>query len=555
MAVMCAMQATTGGHDTDPVHVFAYHAGTELMADQFDLPKYGGYEAVRRIPNADTRNRTLHAMKDESDNMWRKGLFEHIDEDSIESSDEICTLTWSLRAKPTKYGTLDKVKARLCIRGDLMKKGVHFTDSYSPVMSMAAFRAMLTYAAAYGWLSLHIDFVAAYLNAVCRERIFVRAPKGLSGAVPGEILRLRKWLYGAPPSGREWHLTVMPALQHLGFSQSDADPCLLLKGMGTEEEAMCGLVVDDCAFVAKNQATLDALAKYLGDKFEIDVRGQLDWFYGIGITWDRSTQSVLLSQQTYVETLLRRFDLEGLRPLSTPITTVLRKRREGEPACTGPYRQLIGGLLFTLLTRADLPFAVGHLCRFMANPSALHWEAGLRVLRYLMHTPDRKLRLGALSKITCVYADADFAGEPDEAKSTGGVLTLLLGSSIDFSSRLQKGTGISSCESEYMNLTPAVQQGLWLRKLVANLELEQQGAIIVQEDNKSAIALANDSGRFRKRTKHINVKYHFMRQHIDSGEISLQFCPTKDMLADIYTKPLQGLPFARLRDAVLQDLI
>lgn len=191
----------------------------------------------------------------------------------------------------------------------------------------------------------------------------------------------------------------------------------------------------------------------------------------------------------------------------------------------------------------------------MANPSALHWEAGLRVLRYLMHTPDRKLRLGALSKITCVYADADFAGEPDEAKSTGGVLTLLLGSSIDFSSRLQKGTGISSCESEYMNLTPAVQQGLWLRKLVANLELEQQGAIIVQEDNKSAIALANDSGRFRKRTKHINVKYHFMRQHIDSGEISLQFCPTKDMLADIYTKPLQGLPFARLRDAVLQDLI
>ena len=132
-----AAMVMDGEHDPDPIQVFALKAASVVMADQFQLPKYGGYEAVQRIKDSKTRSMTLAAMKDESANMWRKGVFAYVDEDSIEKGTEICKLTWALRAKPRKDGSLLKVKARLCLRGDLMKRGIHYLDSYSPVMSMA----------------------------------------------------------------------------------------------------------------------------------------------------------------------------------------------------------------------------------------------------------------------------------------------------------------------------------------------------------------------------------------------------------------------------------
>ena len=248
--------------------------------------------------------------------------------------------------------------------------------------------------------------------------------------------------------------------------------------------------------------------------------------------------------------------MENCTPVTTPAesTRLVSRSFSGEEATAENYSQLVGGLLFALITRADLPFSVGQLSRFMSSPGQSHWLAALRVLRYLQGTKSRRLKLGAISEDNVIYADTDFAGDPEHRRSTGGVLTLFLGSAVAWSSRLQRGTKLSSCEAEYVNLTPATQQALWYQKFLNDFKLGGTAGVLVKEDNQAAIALSKDSGRFHERTKHIDVRHHFIKQHVEVGAVLLQYCDTRDMLADIYTKPLARHIFARLRDMILNDI-
>jgi hypothetical protein len=222
------------------------------------------------------------------------------------------------------------------------------------------------------------------------------------------------------------------------------------------------------------------------------------------------------------------------------------------------YGSLIGALLYlSLSTRPDITQAVVRLSRHLKDPSLLHWTAAKRVLRYAKGTASMGLTFGGSdtsSQEVClgpVFCDADWAQDPTiERRSTTGYITKINGGTVSWASKKQTTIALSSAEVEYMAAGAAVQEILWLRSLLSELGWRQEAATVLLCDNQAAIALASDDVH-HARTKHIDVRHHFIREHVAAGAVKLEWVPTEEQQADILTKPLHTLPFTHLRGQVM----
>ena len=221
------------------------------------------------------------------------------------------------------------------------------------------------------------------------------------------------------------------------------------------------------------------------------------------------------------------------------------------------YGSLVGALLYAALsTRPDIAHAAGVLSRFIAHPRARHWVAAKRVLRYLAGTSHLGLEYGGASErgaaveLTPNYCDADWAGDVTDRKSTTGFVMKVNGSTVSWASRKQSTVSLSSAEAEYMAAGAAAQEVLWLRALLRDLGFEQQSATVVYCDNQAAIAIASDSVH-HARTKHIDIRHHFIRDHVASGELALRWVSTLEQEADVLTKALGAVPYTRMRDRIM----
>uniref|UniRef100_A0AAV1UB76 RxLR effector candidate protein n=1 Tax=Peronospora matthiolae TaxID=2874970 RepID=A0AAV1UB76_9STRA len=218
--------------------------------------------------------------------------------------------------------------------------------------------------------------------------------------------------------------------------------------------------------------------------------------------------------------------------------------------CNVPYRSAVGGIMYLMVaTRPDLAAAVGSLSQFSSDPCPTHWQALKRVLRYLQATPNHGLEFTREegSRI-CGYTDADWAGDIESRRSTSGYVFMMNGECISWKSQKQRTVALSSTEAEYMALSEATKEAVWLKVLLGELgEMTSDEAIKMYEDNQGSIALAKNP-EFHKRTKHIDIRYHFVRKRVESGEVVLEYCPTQDMLADMMTKPIAAVQFENIRD-------
>ena len=178
---------------------------------------------------------------------------------------------------------------------------------------------------------------------------------------------------------------------------------------------------------------------------------------------------------------------------------------------------------------------------------------GKRLLRYLTGTRDATLRFSrgnATDLVLTGYCDADWAGDPDTRRSTTGYVFMLCGASISWASKLQPTVALSSAEAEYMALSAAVQEAVYLRRLLSDLGYPQEQPTVIYEDNQGCIAMSNNPV-MHKRTKHIDIRYHFVREHVESQEIRLEYVASEHQLADLLTKPLGAVRMAMLREQVL----
>ena len=272
-------------------------------------------------------------------------------------------------------------------------------------------------------------------------------------------------------------------------------------------------------------------------------------FY-LGIEVQQGEHGISLSQAGYARKILERAGMDSCNPCHTPMEARLKlsKTSTAAPVDATEYRGLVGCLRYLVHTRPDIAFAVGYVSRFMERPTSEHLSAVKRILCYIAGTIDYGCyyKRGGSELKLCGYSDADMGGDVDTRKSTTGVLFYLGSCPVTWQSQKQKVVALSSCEAEYIAGTTAACQGVWLAQLLAELKSKQRAAFILKMDSQSAIALSKNPV-FHDRSKHIDVRYHFIRECIGDGKMDIENVRTEEELADILTKPLARDRFCELR--------
>ena len=263
------------------------------------------------------------------------------------------------------------------------------------------------------------------------------------------------------------------------------------------------------------------------------------------VTRDRKQRRLYLSQEKYIQKVLDRFSMANAKSLGVPLPPHTKLSKLDCPkddaavhAMKGvPYASACGSLMYAMVaTRPDIAYAVGVVARYMSNPGKPHWEAVKCILRYLKGTQTLCISYGVGTLDLRGYCDADMAGDMDSRKSTSGYVFTLAGGAVSWCSRLQKLVALSTTEAEYISATEAAKEAIWLSRLAKDFGLPSKTPLLGC-DSQSALCLAKNP-MFHARTKHIDVRYHFIRQSLEDGLITLVKIPTKDNPADALTKSL-----------------
>ncbi|KAJ9519136.1 hypothetical protein QJQ45_007693 [Haematococcus lacustris] len=422
---------------------------------------------------------------------------------------------WVLKIKRDAAGAIEKFKARLVAKGYMQVSGVDVGDVYAPVSKHTTLRTLLAKAAAEDMEVHQVDVDAAFLNGQLEpnEIIYVQQPEGFVEGSRNTVCKLQKALYGLRQAPRAWHARLKQVLEGMGFRASESDPALFTM------QRQAGMVyllvyVDDCLICTEKGDTdsLDYVKQQLSAVFGIKNLGDTKWFLGMKVTRDRAMGTLKLDQQQYVHELLNTYGMTAAHSKSVPMAPAVKLEREGVALDTSEhsYSGLVGSLLYlSCCTRPDITYAVGALARYMSSPTQQHWTAARAILSYLKGTADQGLVFGRTAELQG-YCDADYAGDKDTARSTTGYVFTMNGAAISWSSRLQPTVAMSTAEAEYMAASSAVKEGLWLRKLMQDLQLPGDCTNIMC-DNQAALQLLHNPIA-SARAKHINVHHHFARE-------------------------------------------
>jgi len=277
---------------------------------------------------------------------------------------------------------------------------------------------------------------------------------------------------------------------------------------------------------------------------------------GIDITRSQDLKITTLSQKGYIEKVLKRFKMDQTNPIATPIETGFIRQKYNQIATTDDikwYQQAIGSLLYAaLLTRPDIAYTVNTLAKYSSNPGPEHIKAVKRIFRYLKGSLDYTITYNGNttnSLYTKGYTDADYAGDKDEYKSTTGYIFYLANGPIAYSTKLQEVTAQSTTEAEYIALATATKEATFIKAILEELDYFQQSNIPIYSDNNGALLLAKNP-TFHARSKHINVRYHLVRQKLADNTISIHYIPTNKQVADGLTKPLPRVKFKEFIDLI-----
>ena len=453
---------------------------------------------------------------------------------------------WVFKGKTDGDGKVTTYKARLVAKGFSQRYGEDFDETFAPVVKHETIRVLFAIAAQNGMHVRQLDVKSAYLNGELEETIFMEQPEGfIQQGQEDKVLRLKKSLYGLKQSARVWNKTAANILKKLGFSPGNSDACLYTRKEKSGSMTYILLYVDDLLVAGESSEITATVSKQLQEHFLTKDMGEVSHYLGIQVERE-ADGSFLFNQRAKIAKLLRDYDLSEPKPAATPMETgflaapleesSLLKNNHG-------YRQLMGSLLYlATVSRPDIMIAVGLPCRRVEKPTQNDWNAAKRVLRYLAYTIDKKLRLPSDGDNYLVgYVDADWAGDRTDRKSTSGYVFLLGNAVVAWCSRKQVAVATSSTEAEYIAASIASKELLWFKMLLSDMKIPVVKPLVMYEDNQASISLI--SGNNGARTKHIDVCHLQIRDLKEKKIIDVQYCPSTEMLADIFTKPLAKEPF------------
>ncbi|KAA3468613.1 laccase-2-like [Gossypium australe] len=357
------------------------------------------------------------------------------------------------------------------------------------------------------------------------------------------VYRLKKALYGLKQAPRAWYARIDNYLVSLGFERSASEPILYVKKNEAETQLIMSLYVDDLLVTRGDNNVLSDFKVKMKEMFEMSNLGLMTYFLGMEVY--QAERRIFLSQQTFAMKILSKFSMESYKPISTPmaIGMKLSSQRAYEQVSKPSYRSLVG----CLFTRPDIMFAVSMLSRFMHCCNEQHLQAAKRVLRYIKGTLSYRVLYNKAENLRLKgYTDSDWASSSDDMKSTSGYAFTLGSSMFCWSLRKQNLVAQSTVEAEYVAAAAAVNQAIWLRKILDDLNLHQEGATEIFCDNKSAVAIAKNPV-FHGRTNHFSIKLHVVREMEQAREVELIHCNSEEQIADIFTKALNAARFIKLR--------
>ena len=457
---------------------------------------------------------------------------------------------WVYKRKLGSEGEIIKYKARLVAKGYSQIKGIDYDETFSPVARFESVRTLLALAAQNDLHVHQMDVTSAFLNGELQEDIYMSQPEGyVCKGKEDLVCKLKRSIYGLKQSSRCWNSSLNSYLKKLNFVQSVCDPCIYVKG--TENPLILAVYVDDIILICKSASEIQSVKCNLMNQYKMSDLGQLKYFLGVKVDQNVKNGTIFLSQSAYAERLINKFGMSEANPVKTPIEpnfkfdAVNDDNRLSDPV---EYQSVIGSLLYLATkTRPDICFAVGKLARYCSNPSKVHWLAAKGVIRYLKGTVNYGLLYSRSEAGTCVgFSDADWAGDLTDRKSTSGYTFQMSGASVSWLSSKQTCVALSTAEAEYLALSKAAQEAIWLQQFLASLKFPCDEPMLIHEDNQAAISISKEFV-CSKRTKHIDIKFHYVRDQVNDNKIVIDYCSSSEMVADILTKGLTYDKFAKFR--------
>jgi len=361
------------------------------------------------------------------------------------------------------------------------------------------------------------------------------------------VYKLKKALYGLKQAPRAWYNKIEAYFLQNDFERCFCEHTLFTKSAKEGKILIVSLYVDDLIYTGNDQGMCDEFKESMMLVFYMTNLEKMRYFLGIEVL--QNTNGIFVCQQKYAQEVLIRFNMVECNPVKNPIVPGMKlSRTDTRPKADATlYKQAVGSLMYLTATRPDLMYVVSLISRFMENPSESHWNAVKRILRYIKGT----IELGMLYKrgedITLVaYTDSDYAGDVDDRKSTSGFVFSLGTGAVSWSSKKQPIVTLSTTEPEYIVAASCACQCIWIMRILETIGFKGQKHILILCDSNSAIKLSENS-IFHGRSKHIDGRFHFLKDLVKEGKIKLSHYNTQNQIADIMTKSLKLEQFMKIR--------
>jgi hypothetical protein len=399
-----------------------------------------------------------------------------------------------------------------------------------------------------------MDVKSAFLNGFINELVYVEQPPGFEDPrYPNHAYRLSKALYGLKQAPRTWYKHIHDFLIEKGFKIGTVDTTLFTKKHNSDI-FICQVYVDDIIFGLTNDCHCKEFGEFMSKEFEMSMIGELTFFLAFQVK--KMKDDNFLSQEKYTKDLLKRFKMEKYKPIKIrmPTNEHLDLDEGGNPVDQTLYHSMIGSLFYLTASRPDIMFSVCMCAHFQANPKKAHLSVVKIILRYLKHTPSIGLWYPKGATFELIgYSDSDYDGCKIDRKSTSGGCHLIGRSLVSWTSKKQNRVALSTVEAEYITAGACCTQIIYMKQTLLDYGVVLEKVPLLC-NNESAVKIANNPVQ-HSRTKHIDIRHHFLRDHVAKGDIILEGVRSEDHLADIFTKPLDKTRFCMLRNELnIMDL-
>ena len=526
-----------------------------LQESDYNIGAENDPESFSQAMNCKESELWYNAMKEEMNSMKSNGVWDLVE---LPNGVKAIGCKWVFKTKKDSLGNIERYKARLVAKGFTQKEGIDYTETFSPVSKKDSLRIILALVAHFDLELQQMDVKTAFLNGDLEEEVYMKQPEGFPSS-DGEhlVCKLKKSIYGLKQASRQWYLKFHNVISSFGFVENIMDQCIYQKVSGSK---ICFLVlyVDDILLATNDKGLLHEVKQFLSKNFDMKDMGEASYVIGIKIHRDRFQGILGLSQETYINKILKRFRMNDCSPSVAPIVKGDRfnlnqcpkNDLEREQMKNIPYASAVGSLMYAqVCTRPDIAFVVGMLGRYQSDPGLDHWRAAKKVMRYLQGTKDYMLMYRRTDNLEVIgYSDSDFAGCIDSRKSTSGYIFMMASGAVSWRSAKQTLTATSTMEAEFVSCFEATSHGVWLKSFISGLRIMDSISrpLRMYCDNSAAVFMAknNKSG---SRSKHIDIKYLAIRERIKEKKVVIEHVSTELMIADPLTK---GMPPLKFKDHV-----